>query len=83
MRVHEKLKKKYFSLQKTDGNKTLHYADVWRGIAQYEVTSLWSRDDKKLRVKLKTYHLWKIYNLISDFGKNVGGGAVVVNNTSV
>ena len=44
----------YFFLQKTYGDQTFQGADIWSGKAHNEVARIWSRDQKRSRVKLKT-----------------------------
>ena len=54
MRSRDKLKTKYFFLQKTYRQQTLQGADIWWGEGHNEVVQLWSRDHKRSPVNLKT-----------------------------
>ena len=54
LKSHDKLKAKYFFLQKTYAHQTLQGADIWWGKTLNEVVWLWSRDHKWSRDELKT-----------------------------
>ena len=54
MRSPDKLKTKYFLLQKTYGHKTLQGTDVWWSKVHNEVAQLWSYDRKRSRIRFKT-----------------------------
>ena len=54
MKSRDKLKPKYFFLQKTYGHRTLQSADVWWDKAHNDVTWPWSCDHKRSRAKLRT-----------------------------
>ena len=54
LRSRDKVKIKYFFLQKTYGHQTLQGADIWWDKAHNEVARLWSRDHKRSWVKFKT-----------------------------
>ena len=53
MRSRDKLRTKYFFLQKTYEHQTLQDANIWWGKTHNVVAQLWSRNQKRSRVKLK------------------------------